>query len=58
MYLEKREEWRLRGVIWYSWRDGATRVCPFCQHTGLLRNDGSPKPSLAAYAAFANGAAP
>ena len=58
MYLEKREEWRLRGVIWYSWRDGATRVCPFCQHTGLLRNDGSPKPSLSAYAAFANGATP
>lgn len=58
MYLERREEWRLRGVIWYSWRDGAIRLCPFCQYTGLLRNDGSPKPSLAAYTAFANGAAP
>lgn len=58
MYLENRAEWRLRGVVWFSWRDGATPVCSWCQHTGLLRNDGSPKPSLAAYMAFANGAAP
>lgn len=58
MLHANRSRWRLRGVVWYSWRDAAEPVCIFCQHTGLLRIDGSPKPSLAAFAGLALSAAP
>ena len=44
---------RLRGVVYFSWRDGlpyAPRFRDFWGlHTGLLRHDGSAKPALAAF---------
>ena len=53
MLIAQRQEWGIRGVHWYSWRDSNVAACIFCQHTGLLRNDGSAKPSLEAFRALA-----
>lgn len=58
MLLANRSRWRLRGGVWYSWRDAQQSVCIFCQYTGLLRNDGSPKPSLGEFAELAGRSAP
>lgn len=52
MLLANRSRWRLRGAVWYSWRDARQSACIFCQYTGLLRNDGTPKPSLEEFAAL------
>lgn len=48
-------EWNLRGFIWYTWRDPAVSVCPFCLNAGLLTADGAPKPALAEFVALAAG---
>lgn len=48
-----RRSLNLRGVVYFAWRDGlpyAPRFRDFWGlHTGLLRNDGSHKPALAAF---------
>jgi hypothetical protein len=49
----ERRKLRLRGVIYYSWRD-ASPYPPLYQdfwglHTGLLRQDGGPKPAFYAF---------
>ncbi len=46
------QSWNLRGFIWYTWRDPAVSVCPFCLNAGLLGADGTAKPALAAFAAL------
>jgi hypothetical protein len=48
----KREELRIRGVVYFNWRDSTPYAGGrdfFGLHTGLLRLHGGPKPALAAY---------
>lgn len=51
LLLERRGRWRIAGVDWYAWRDNpvADPHCGFCQGAGLVRLDGSAKPSWWAY---------
>jgi hypothetical protein len=46
-----RRRWHLAGAYWYTWRDeaAADRNCSFCQGAGLLRLEGTAKPSWWAY---------
>ena len=53
MLIAQRQTWGIRGIHWYSWRDSDVAACIFCQYTGLLRNDGTGKPSLDAFRALA-----
>jgi hypothetical protein len=50
-----RSHLRLRGLVYYSWRDGAPYPPAFRDfwglHTGLLRRNGSPKPAFASFKA-------
>lgn len=51
--VKRRGHFKLRGLIYYSWRDGAPYAPLFKDfwglHTGLLRRNGSSKPALAAF---------
>ncbi len=50
--LHKRQRWNIGRVFWFTWRDGgtyATGSCDFCKSAGLLKADGSPKPSWYVY---------
>ncbi|HEX5713405.1 MAG TPA: hypothetical protein VFX85_08845 [Solirubrobacterales bacterium] len=51
LLVERRRLWRIAGVDWFSWQDGAgpDPHCPFCEHSGLVRADRSPKPAWRAY---------
>ena len=57
---DKREEWRLEGVIWYQWKDLPDPVegCTFCQLSGLVNGDDEPKPAFEAFVEFTGGQAP
>jgi hypothetical protein len=58
-FLAHRKRLRIKTVDWFSWRDREfppPGVCPWCPETGLLDADGTPKPSLAAFASLAGGA--
>jgi hypothetical protein len=46
--LKHRRRWRLKSAYWFTWQDvPAWRTrCGFCDSTGLLRRDGSPKMAL------------
>lgn len=59
LLLEERRRWRLRGVIWYEWRDPGAEVptCSFCGSAGLVSFDSQPKPALGALEHF-TGAGP
>ena len=49
---QRREELRIRGVVYFNWRDSlpyAGGVDFFGLHTGLLRRNGRAKPALSAY---------
>jgi hypothetical protein len=47
----KRAAWKLEGALWYSWRDPGITYgnCPFCSSSGLLKENGDPKPAWHAY---------
>jgi hypothetical protein len=46
--LKNRRRWKLKSAYWFTWQDvPAWRTrCDFCDSTGLLRLDGSPKAAL------------
>jgi hypothetical protein len=53
---KKRSAWKLRGFVWFSWRDGKPYIKNkdfWGNHTGLLTIKGKKKP---AYKAFVKGA--
>ncbi|MBA2523558.1 MAG: hypothetical protein H0V25_09560 [Solirubrobacterales bacterium] len=58
--IDNRERWQIRGMVWYSWRDSDPNVfrCSFCQDSGLLERNLTPKPSLTAFAALTGGSVP
>jgi hypothetical protein len=50
-----RRAWRIKGVIWYIWRDpGSASDCgsTFCESAGLFRYGGSSKPAWRAFKHF------
>jgi hypothetical protein len=51
LLLAERRAWRIAGVDWFSLEDGAAvdPHCAFCEHAGLLRRDGGPKPAWWAF---------
>jgi hypothetical protein len=53
----KRRAWKLRGFVWFSWRDGRPYTSKdfWGNHTGLLTIGGAKKP---AYRAFTRGVKP
>jgi hypothetical protein len=51
-----RSSWRVARLFWYDWRDrakGAHSPCSFCESSGLLRHDRTPKPSYRAFKHYA-----
>jgi hypothetical protein len=51
---DKRTQWHIAGVNWYSWRDvsPSQAPCQFCYGSGLLSKDGKPKPAWGAFKGF------
>ena len=47
----KHAAWNLQGAMWYSWRDPGISYanCPFCSSSGLLKENGDPKPAWHAF---------
>ena len=54
---DRRDEWGLEGVVWFSWTDatGPVGECSWCQYAGLVDTDRDTKPAWAAYADLAGG---
>jgi len=54
LILTNRNAWNIQRLFWYHWRDPLHTMasCTFCSSAGLLRNDRSPKPALAAFKSF------
>jgi hypothetical protein len=54
--VKRRGHFKLRGLVYYSWRDGVPYAPLFKDfwglHTGLLRRNGTAKPALAAFTAM------
>ena len=40
-------------VVWYQWKDGPDAVCGWCSTSGLLEENGNPKPLRDEFAAIA-----
>lgn len=53
MMLEKRRKMKIDRAVWYQWKDGPDSVCRWCSTSGLLDEDGAPKPLLNEFAAIA-----
>lgn len=46
MFLNKRKAWRIRGVVWFTWRDyDGDEICNWCPKAGLLNKRSKIKPS-------------
>ena len=54
MILTNRSAWNIQRLFWYHWRDPLHTMasCTFCSSAGMLRNNRSPKPALAAFKSF------
>jgi hypothetical protein len=50
--LGARGRWKVRGVVWFAWRDFEHDVCAWCGAAGLLRLNGRPKPALSRFKGF------
>jgi hypothetical protein len=56
--LQRRGNWKIRGVLWYTWRDApsAAAPCDWCITAGLLGQSGfEPKPAFKQYVRFTGG---
>lgn len=57
-FVDRRDEWKIQNVTWYSWRDTADEnaPCAWCAQSGLFPADGfDPKPSWDAFVSFTGG---
>jgi hypothetical protein len=53
--LENRKKWKIGRLYWFDWRDpepGTRALCTFCPSAGLLKHDGSHKPSYDRFKRF------
>jgi polysaccharide biosynthesis protein PslG len=57
LLLERRADWNVEGVTWYSWRDASgPGLCDWCAGSGLFTEaELKPKPSWDAYTEFTGG---
>lgn len=57
LLMEKRLEWEIENVSWYSWRDTIDSPCEWCGGSGLFGVDSleQPKPSWEAYVSLTGG---
>jgi polysaccharide biosynthesis protein PslG len=54
--LDHRDALGLQGIAWYSWGDArGARICAWCAGSGLLTEDGTPKPAFAAFTSLTGG---
>jgi polysaccharide biosynthesis protein PslG len=51
--IRARKRLNLQLLIWHAWQDSTVAGLPWTFNMGLIRSDGSAKPSLAAYSSFA-----
>jgi hypothetical protein len=56
-FLERREDWNIETVTWYSWRDyEAEGLCVWCPDSGLFEEDElDPKPAWEAFTELTGG---
>jgi hypothetical protein len=57
-FLSKRRAWHIQTVIWYSWQDNVDPIaglCAWCGGSGLLKRDGTEKPSYKAFIKYTGG---
>jgi hypothetical protein len=56
-FIEMRDEFDIRGVTWYSWRDTvAPTICDWCPGSGLFEQETlEPKPAWDVFVAFTGG---
>ncbi|MGH2952121.1 MAG: hypothetical protein ACRDKX_08760 [Solirubrobacterales bacterium] len=57
LFLDRRDEWRIETVTWFSWRDYAGEaICVWCPDSGLFAEDElEPKPSWEAFTELTGG---
>jgi hypothetical protein len=55
LFLDKRVEWNIDSVTWYSWKDTTEPVCDWCMDSGLFTTDSEPKPAWNAFVSFTGG---
>jgi hypothetical protein len=57
LLAQRSGRWNLEGVLWYSWRDPGYGYenCPFCSSSGLLKENGNPKPSWNSFVRITGG---
>jgi hypothetical protein len=57
LFAERRQEWDLKTVVWFSWRDLAGQtICDWCPGSGLFAEGGlEPKPAWEAFTSFSGG---
>jgi hypothetical protein len=54
--LDHRDALDLEGIVWYSWTDArGAHICAWCAGSGLLTEDGTPKPAWTAFTSFTGG---
>jgi polysaccharide biosynthesis protein PslG len=54
--LDNRAALNVQGVVWYSWSDfRGAEICAWCAGSGLLTEDGTPKPAWDAFLSFTGG---
>jgi hypothetical protein len=56
--LKRRGQWKIGGVLWYTWRDApaADAPCDWCVTAGLFGQTGfDPKPAYTRYVRFTGG---
>lgn len=56
-FLDRRADWNIEAVYWYSWRDTQITICDWCPGSGLFPEDSldDPKPAWDAYVSFTGG---
>lgn len=53
LFLERRRQWRVESVFWFTWRDyPGDPICNWCPKAGLLNQRGKLKPSGRAFEAL------
>ena len=59
LLLDRRGKWKIRRVVWFTWRDPPDGtdpvgvVCGWCGSAGLLEVDRDPKPAFNQFRRFA-----
>ena len=55
-FLDKRLDFNIKAVFWYSWRDTEIEICEWCRDSGLFPADSfEPKPAWEAFLEFTGG---